>query len=198
MTPRPRISDIHLLALVEQGGGTWRHSALVAALIHIHRVSPRSARRAVANAIDRGIIVRAGMFYGTPEAISSTSVDRIDAARPRQPRPPVGVESMSLVHTSTSRYRRVDRRDLLERLRGRDWRYSALIATICNSYGCAESTARRNISLALRSGYLERGAAGYHVTNAAESRLSEYGRLDGLEGMRFARYCSGRPGLGIG
>ena len=186
------------MALVEDGGATWRHSALVAALIHIHGVSPRSARRAVASAIDRGILTRTGMFYSTPGAVRVKSGDHISSAEPYQPRYPVVVTCTSLVQNSTQRYRRVDRRDLLERLRGRDWRYSELLVTICDRYGCAESTARRNIGLALRSGYLQQGPSGYRVTDAAESRLSEYGRLRGPEGMRFARYCSGRPGLGIG
>jgi len=192
-----RISDTDLVTLVEDGGATWRHSALVAALIHIHRVSPRSARRAVATAIDRGIIARTGVFYCTPRAVTIKSGDHAGSANAHQPRRPIVMESRSLIQDSTHRYCRVDRRDLLERLRGRDWRYSELLVTICDTYGCAESTARRNISLALRSGYLERGPAGYHVTSAAESGLSEYGCLDGLEGMRFARFCGGRPGLGL-
>lgn len=124
--------------------------------------------------------------------------DQIDSERPGRPCGTIAVECKSLVHTSTRRYRRVDRRDLLERLRGRTWRHSELLATICDNYGCAESTARRNVSLALRSGYLARGPDGYHMTTAAEAQLREYGRLHGLEGMRFARYCSGRPGLGLG
>lgn len=198
MAAHPRISDTDIMTLVDAGGATWRHSALVAALMHIHGVSPRSARRAVAKAIDRGIIARSGMFYATPEAMSTNSTDQIDSERPGRPCGTIAVECKSLVHTSTRRYRRVDRRDLLERLRGRTWRHSELLATICDNYGCAESTARRNVSLALRSGYLARGPDGYHMTTAAEAQLREYGRLHGLEGMRFARYCSGRPGLGLG
>lgn len=193
-----RVSDAELAALLRDGGATWRHSALVAALVHIHRMSPRSARRMLASALGRGIIVRVGVFYGTPEGICTAPGDGIGSARPNQPSNSIVVECESLVHDSTHRYRRVDRRDLLEYLRGREWRYSELILAICGRYGCAESTARRNISLALQSQYLARGAAGYHVTCAAESGLSEFGRLDGLEGMRFARFCSGRPGLGVG
>jgi hypothetical protein len=197
MTRHSRISDRDLFSLVEDGGATWRYSALVAAVVHVHRVSPRSARRVVSKAVDRGVIARTGMFYGTPEAVSTTSADNIDLAKPRQPCVPQVVKPNSLLHTSTHRYRRVDQRDLLERLLGRNWRYSELLAMVCGSYGCAESTARRNISHAVRFGYLERGHSGYHVTATAESQLSQYGRLGGLEGMRFARYCSARPGLGL-
>jgi hypothetical protein len=199
--PCSRVSDAELVALVENGGGTWRHSALVAALVHIHGLNPRSARRVVANALSRGTLARVGLFYGTPVTMADRSIDRIRSAAPTQPpQPPdsVQLERESLVHSSTQRYRRVDRRDLLEHLRGRDWRYSELLLAISERYGCAESTARRNISLALQSGYLDRGAAGYRVTGAAESRLREFGRLHGLEGLRFARFCSGRPGLGRG
>jgi hypothetical protein len=198
------VPDADLVALLGDGGATWRHSALVAALVHIHGVSPRSARRAVANALGRGIIARVGVFYSTaeaistaPEAISTGPQDGIGSAGPNQQSALSVVECESLVQSSTHRYRRVDRRDLLECLRGRGWRYSELILTICSRYGCAESTARRNVSLALQSQYLARGVAGYHVTSAAESGLREFGRLDGLEGMRFARFCSGRPGLGM-
>ena len=193
-----RVSDTELVALLEDGGATWRHSALVAALVHIHGTSPRSARSVLASAIGRGIIARVGLFYGTPEEMPSDSVDRIGSTGPNRRSESLVEECESLIQHSTHRYRRVDRRDLLEHLRGRDWRYSEMILAICSRYGCAESTARRNILLALQSEYLARGTAGYHVTSVAESRLREFGRLDGLEGMRFARFCSGRPGLGVG
>jgi hypothetical protein len=99
------------------------------------------------------------------------------------------------VHDSTRRYCRVDRLVLLERLRGRSWRYGELIAAICDWFGCAESTARRNLRLALDYEYVERVSCGYHITPLAQSQLEAYGCLTGAEGLRFARYCSGRPGL---
>ena len=193
-----RVSEAELVDLLQDGGSTWRHSALVAALVRIHGVSPRSARRIVANALDRGTIARVGLFYGTLDTACSAPDDGIGLGRPNQSPDSVDEECESLVQSSTHRYRRVDRRDLLEHLRGRDWRYSELLLAISNRYGCAESTARRTVSLALRSGYLERGIAGYHVTSAAESGLREFGRLHGLEGMHFARFCGGRPGVGGG
>ena len=77
----------------------------------------------------------------------------------------------------------------------RDWRYGDLIAAICEWFGCAESTARRNLLLALQYNYIERLPSGYRLTQLAETQLEMYGRLTGVEGFRFARYCSGRPGL---
>jgi hypothetical protein len=99
------------------------------------------------------------------------------------------------VHDATRRYRRVNRVDLLNRLQGNDWRYGEIVAAICEWYGCAESTARRNLKLGLEYGYIQRGLSGYRVTPLGESQLRMYGQLTGIEGVRFARYCSGRPAL---
>jgi hypothetical protein len=99
------------------------------------------------------------------------------------------------IHDSTRRYRRVNRLDLLDRLSGRDWRYGEMLTAICQWYGCAESTARRNIRLAIEYNYIQQVSDGYRITPLAESQLEVYGRLMGAEGIRFARYCSGRPGL---
>ena len=192
---RLRVSDAVLVALVGDGGGTWRHTALIAALTHAYGCDPRSARRIVASAIERGVIARTGPLYGTADSRPCQARAR-RTANPetplgRKPAPPI----VAVVHDATQRYRRVDRHDLLTRLQGRDWRYGDLIAAISEWYGCAESTARRNLLLALQYNYIERSPSGYRLTQLAEAQLEMYGCLTGLEGFRFARYCSGRPGL---
>ena len=68
---RFRVSDADLVALVGDGGGTWRHTALIAALTHAYGCNPRSARRIVASAIERGVIARTGSVYGTADMAST-------------------------------------------------------------------------------------------------------------------------------
>ena len=192
---RFRVSDADLVALVGNGGGTWRHTALIAALTHAYGCNPRSARRIVASAVERGVIARTGSAYDTAEwrprhARPCPNLNR-ETPFETKPAPPI----LAVVHDATQRYRRVDRHDLLTRMQRRDWRYGDLIAAICEWYGCAESTARRNLLLALQYNYIERLPSGYRLTQLAEAQLEMYGRLTGLEGFRFARYCSGRPGL---
>ena len=192
---RTQVSDAELVALVEDGGATWRHTALVAAITHTYACNPRTARRIIASAIDRGLIARTGSLYGAT------------GPRPRHPRfrsaanrqTPIGPEPLipthALVHAATPRYRRVDRHDLLTRLSGRDWRYAQLLTAIREWYGCSESAARQNLSLALRYNYIVAVPTGYRITELAEAQLRMYGRLTGIDGLRFARFCSGRPGL---
>ena len=192
---RLRVSDADLVALVGDGGGTWRHTALIAALTHGYGCNPRSARRIVARAIERGVITRTDSVYGvadtSPRQACSRPTATLETPLGTKPAPQI----VAVVHDATQRYRRVDRHDLLTRLHGRDWGYGDLIASICEWYGCAESTARRNLSLALRYNYIERLPSGYRLTPLAEAHVKMYGRLTGVEGFRFARYCSGRPGL---
>jgi hypothetical protein len=194
---RLRVSDADLVALVGDGGGTWRHTALIAALTHAFGCNPRSARRIVTSAIERGVITRTGALYGTVDRRPRQARSRPTATRET----PIGTKPafpiLAVVHDATQRYRRVDRHELLTRLQGRDWRYGDLIAAICRWYGCAESTARRNLSLALQYNYIERLPSGYCLTQLAEAHVDMYGRLTGVEGFRFARYCSGRPGLHV-
>src|SRR6476646_10273565 len=128
---RLRVSDADLVALVGNGGGTWRHTALIAALTHAYGCDPRSARRIVASAVQRGVIARTGSAYDTAES----------RPRPARPCPNPSPETPyrmkpepavpALVHDATQRFRRVDRHDLLTRLQRGDWRYGDLIAAIC-------------------------------------------------------------------
>lgn len=187
--PRPRsISQAELLKLVDAGGGTWRHTSLSAALTRICGCSERTARRILHEAIASGAITKR---YGIYETAPPPGQSR------RQPSPGVRTSHARRlrVTNSTGRRRHVARYQLLAILRGQCWRYGKLIALIQDEFGCCESTARDNIRQALGFGYLERSATGYRLTALAIRGLDTYGRLEGREGVRFARYCSGRPGL---
>jgi hypothetical protein len=80
-------------------------------------------------------------------------------------------------------------------MQGRTWRYTEMIDAVCRTNGCQTSTARWNLRLALAYGYVQRVDGGYQLTGEAVTQLARYGRLDGVDGVRFARFCSGRPGL---
>lgn len=83
---RLQVSDADLVALVGDGGATWRHTALIAALTHAYGCDPRSARRIVASAIERGVIIRTGFLYGTPDTRPRRARSRPTA----DPEAPVG------------------------------------------------------------------------------------------------------------
>jgi hypothetical protein len=68
-----------------------------------------------------------------------------------------------------------------------------LIRRVMAWFSCPRSTARWNINLALQHGYLTETEAGYRLSHQARACLADYGHLDGRDGTRFARYCSGRP-----
>jgi hypothetical protein len=84
---------------------------------------------------------------------------------------------------------------MLGLLEGGEHRYSRVISIVCDEFNCCPSTARANLNHALAYGYVERAADGYRLTPDAIRGLKTFGRLEGTEGVRFARFCAGRPGL---
>lgn len=186
--PRPpSISQAELCSLIDAGGGTWRHTSLSAAITRLCGCSDQTARRILHKAIASGAITNR---YG----IYETAPPPDEPKRQLTAAPTSHARSMRATN-STGRRRHVARHQLLAMLRGQCWRYGKLIALIQDEFGCCESTARDNIRQGLNFGYLERSATGYRLTGLAIRGLDTYGRLEGREGVRFARYCSGRPGL---
>ena len=185
---RPRsIPLADLRTLVAEGGGTWRHTALCAALVRVFGCSERTARRAISQGLAAGVLNRDGGWYHA-----------VDASPPPQLETrshPSHNSARAAISISTSRPHRVDRRRMLELLKGRTYRYTDVIALLCNEFGCSQSTARGNLRHALSYGYLEHDPAGYRLSNEAIRLLASFGQLEGVKGVRFARFCAGRPGL---
>jgi hypothetical protein len=187
MPPPRRVSDQALLDLLAAGGATWRHSALTAALCRISGCSERTARRTLAQAVHRGIVsTRGGVYRPASEPRQTGSNSRPSEA--------VSPPARARVVNTTGRRAHVDRHHLLVLIQSQSWRYTDLINAVCQTFGCHSSTARWNLRLALTYGYIRRGDHGYQLTAEADAQLAQYGRLIGLEGVRFARFCSGRPG----
>lgn len=186
MPHRPLITSADLASLIADGGSTWRHTALTAALVRIYGCSERTARRSISQARAAGIIKTTGGVYevARPDPTSKPP------AHPRA-RPIAG----SHITNSTGRRHHVDRRKFLELLRRAPMTYTELTAATCTRFGCSPTTARDNLTTAKRYGYVEKVAGRYQLTQDGERGLDSFGRLTGREGVRFARFCSGRPGL---
>lgn len=191
MPHRCSIPLADLRALVAAGGGTWRHTALCATLVRLYGCHERTARLTLRRALSAGVLTNHGGWYRTadPEPDSEPSV--------RSPRSIVPSTPV-LVSNSTARPHRVDRHRMLQLLQGPPSRYTDVISTLCDEFGCCQSTARANLNRALRDGYLERTQTGYRLTPEARHGLDSFGRLEGVKGVQFARFCSGRPGRRAG
>jgi hypothetical protein len=84
----------------------------------------------------------------------------------------------------------VDRHELLRLVATREWIYRDLLAAIGDRFNCDESSARRNIKLAIDYGYIQRVDRTCMITERAKAQLEAYGRLRSREGARFAHFCS--------
>jgi hypothetical protein len=186
--PRPcSIPLDDLRGLVAAGGGTWRHTSLCATLVRLHRCHERTARRIIRDALAAGFLTNEGGWYRVADGVTNSRLP----SRSRGSTPARAVASPSFI----ARPQRVDRLRMLQLLQGRTSRYSDVISTLCCEFGCCQSTARANLKHALTYGYIERVPDGYRLSPEGIQGLESFGRLDGTEGVTFARFCAGRPGL---
>jgi hypothetical protein len=187
--PRPcSIPQDDLSALVAAGGGTWRHTALCAALVRIYGCDERTARRAVRQALASGVLANPGGWY--------QSTDRnADPAPANRQRPSHRPSPATRNSPPTGSDGRVDRHRMLRLLQDGEHRYSRVISILCDEFGCCPSTARANLNHALAYGYMEHAPDGYRLTAEGITGLETFGRLEGPSGVMFARFCAGRPGL---
>ncbi len=195
MTRPLKVPDDRLVALVRAGRGTWRFTALNAAIVHGFGCHERHARLILAAAVKRGIIVKRDGCYGLPEMTGwqpgltppppSETPPTYDAPPTRRIERNVGLES----------WNPLNRRVLLTMMRGRDWLSAEIEALACPAFGCTDATIRRSLGYALSYGYLSRDEhRRYHLTELAKRQLDHYGQLEGVEGVAFAQFCSGKPG----
>ena len=76
MTRARKVPDERLIELVRAGRGTWRHSALGAAISYTFGCHPRYARTVIAKAVERGIVVKDDVFYRLPEPARPSTTPR--------------------------------------------------------------------------------------------------------------------------
>jgi hypothetical protein len=95
-------------------------------------------------------------------------------------------------------YRQLDRLKMLQVLAERDtWTHTMMLAELRQQLDAAETTLRTSLRHARDFGYLVRAEAGWALTDVARDQLAQYGRLEGAEGFRFARFVGGKPKRGF-
>jgi len=93
---------------------------------------------------------------------------------------------------------RLNRLHMLEILAERDhWRYTILLAELCQRLDAAPTTVRNSLRYAQDFRYIQRKGTQWSLTSAARHQLAHYGRLEGAEGFRFATFISGQPKRGF-
>ena len=195
MTQARKVPDDRLIELVRAGRGTWRHSALGAAISYTFGCHPRYARTVIAKAVERGIVVKDDVFYRLPEPARPSTT-------PRQSKPAGFAHppmTPSQVNRGTGHWHHLNRRLLLETLRGRSLKSGQIEAIGMDMFGSCDNSVRITLKYALAYGYLARDSKRrYTVTPLAEEQLDRYGQLEGVEGVAFARFCAGKPGRMLG
>jgi hypothetical protein len=194
---RALVSDDVLAKLVRLGRGTWRYTALEAAVQVSCGCSARTARRRIHEGVQAGIVIHVGSIYTDPARRDRLIGPNAGTQIAEHGNAPTGADDSMWEPASTLRTapRKVDRRVLLLRLEDREWCHAALIDALCEWFDCSARTAQSNLTAAIAYGYLERHRRGwYRRTPTGAELTARYGRLEGVEGERFARYCSGRPG----
>lgn len=192
MTRQRKVPDDRLLTLVEAGRGTWRATALNAAIAQAFGCHPRHARLVMASALKRGIINKQDGYYGVPTAGArpAESADGLSPPAFTVPKP-----SPSQFNRGTGHWHSLRRRELLTLMKGRSWLSVEIERVAYEKFGSSDATVRNTLQYAVGYGYLRRTEdRRYHVTPLAESQLDRYGQLEGVEGVHFARFCAGKPG----
>jgi hypothetical protein len=170
---RRKVSAADVGTLVEQSGTSWRYTRLMATIQARHQCAPSTAQRSIAQALANHLVIQVDGRYTAPGTRPPTSSDEI------------------------GRRRFVDRHRMLQLIGDRTWRYADLLELLQTSFGCSNWAARTNIRYAITYGYLTKHGTHYHLTLLAHHQLANYGRLQGQEGFRYARFVSGHPKRGL-
>ena len=189
---RRKVPDDRLISLVRDGGATWRYSALSAAITHTFNCREQTARLSLSRALRRGDLVVRDGFYGVAGRYDSNS-----PIPPALPAPGYAAPAITPLHTNRGtgdHFGHVHRLELLRRLQAKkQWRSMDIVAIACE-HGATNFTALRTIKYALAYGYLTRENKRYSLTPLAIEQIGQYGQLQGVEGVTFARFCSRVPG----
>lgn len=147
--------------------------------------SERTARRRIRESVKTGALCHTGQLYwAAPTVETSRRGSKISQGSALSERVEIRVGSLPRA--------RVDRLEFLRRV-DKPYKLSSLTELIVQLNGCSARTARTTIRCAELFGYVERCDGRYRRTAEATVQLETWGRLHGVEGERFARFCSGRP-----
>jgi hypothetical protein len=167
---RRLVTDAQIVEIA-QTSQAWRWTQLHDAIIARTGCCPSTASRSINRAVQFGLLQ---WEYGSYQTTTANTANV-------QPE-----------------YRRLDRRELLQVLAERGtWTHNVMLAELRQRLCVAQTTLRTNLRYAREYGYLVRAEDGWRLTDLARDQLARYGRLEGAEGFRFARFVSGKPKRGF-